>query len=264
MGVKSLLNLNELQKLFPSYGFIRLTPTSSGIIDTTYILHTKNNSYILKKYEREIEEKIKLDKKLLKTLKASGLNVPLMLDKKDEWYIYEMLKGKEPSSIKIYHLQELGRFLAKMHLVSSKNSCEIKNDIKTEIKEALAYTKKNYFVYYKKFEFLKDLTLKKEGMIHGDIFKDNTVFDGKKIGVFDFIDATCGSFVFDMAVGLIGFGIKQNNNYAISLFLKTYNQHAMKKINKQILIKNMKYASHFFALKRVYEYKNTNKARELL
>ncbi|WP_324171877.1 phosphotransferase [Sulfurimonas sp.] len=264
MGVKSKISLDAINKLFESYDFVKLTPTTSGIIDTTYIVHTKNDSYILKKYERDILQKITLDAKLLKTLKASGLNVPLMLDKKDEWYLYERLKGDEPKNIKAYHLQELARFFAKMHLISSKNRCNIENTFKNEIKEALDYAKNNYFFYYKKFEFLKDFTPKNDGIIHGDIFKDNTVFDGRKIGVFDFIDSSCGSFIFDAAVGLIGFDIKQDNNYAINIFLKTYNQRTIKKIDKNILIKNMKNASHFFALKRVYEYKNTNKAKELL
>ncbi|MBL0709347.1 MAG: phosphotransferase [Sulfurimonas sp.] len=264
MGAKSKIALFQLQNLFPSYSFVKIRATSSGIIDTTYIVYTKDDSYILKKYERDISKKIAFDTKLLKTLKASSLNVPLMLEKNDGWYIYERLKGKEPKNVQTYHLRAVARFLSQMHLLSSKSRCKLKSSLESDIKEALCFTKKNYFSYYKKFEFLKDFRVKNEGIIHGDLFKDNTVFDGTKLGVFDFIDAMCGSFVFDLAIALVGFDVKADNDYAINIFLNSYNQRATRKIDKKTLKKQIKYASHFYALKRVYEYKNTNKARELL
>ena len=94
---------------------------------------------------------------------------------------------------------------------------------KDEMKKLLSYTKQNFFAYYKKLQYLQNYNSKIDGLIHGDIFKDNTLFDGQKIAVFDFIDSTCGNFGFDVAVCLIGFGAKKNN-YFINLFLKTYNQ----------------------------------------
>ena len=101
-------------------------------------------------------------------------------------------------------------------------------------------------------------------MFHGDIFKDNTIFYNKHIGVIDFIDSSCGSFSFDIAVALIGFDVKVYNTYAINIFLNAYNQHAPKKISKRTIIQKMKTASHFYALKRIHTYKNTFRAKELL
>jgi len=40
MGVTTSIFLGELNKLFPSYNFVKLIPTTSGIIDTTYIVYT--------------------------------------------------------------------------------------------------------------------------------------------------------------------------------------------------------------------------------
>ena len=110
MGVKTVISLDELNKMFPSYNFIRLTPTVSGIIDTTYIAHTKTKEYILKRYERDIEHKIIQDIKLLNKLKSAGLNVPTCIDEKNGWYIYEKLQGEQPNNVKSYHIQALGRF----------------------------------------------------------------------------------------------------------------------------------------------------------
>ena len=264
MGVKTTITLGELNKKFLSYNFIKLTPTTSGIIDTTYVAHTKTKSYIVKKYERDIQHKIEQDTRFLTELKSAELNVPVCLDNDGTWYIYEKLKGTHPKDVKSYHIQALGRFLAKFHKHTSKTKCNSNIIIEDEVTEALKYVKANYFSYYKRFEFLKNFTHKNEAIIHGDLFKDNAIFNGKKIGVIDFIDSSCGTFAYDVAVALVGFDARVDNNYFINLFLKNYNQNAPKKLKKSIVVEKMKTAANFFALKRVYEYKNTLRARELL
>ena len=113
MGVKTLITLDEINKIFLSYDFISLTPTTSGIIDTTYIISTHHKSYILKKYERDISKKIQKDKQLLNELKLSGLNVPTCIDENKTWFLYEKLKGYTPTNIQIFHIQAVARFLAK-------------------------------------------------------------------------------------------------------------------------------------------------------
>jgi len=264
MGVRTHISLDKINSMFPTYDFTNLQATTSGIIDTTYIVSNKRQSYILKKYERDIDSKIDKDIELLCELKSVGLNVPVCLDSSDDWYLYEKLKGSQPKNIKGYHIQELARFLAKLHSKTSKKSCGSNTEEYNEILKALSYAKSNYFSFYKRVEFLKNFHTKKGVLIHGDIFKDNTVFDGRKIGLFDFIDSTCGTFVFDIAVALVGFDAKSNNHYFINLFLNSYNQNAPKKLNKKDILKDMRRASSYYALKRVQKYKNTKKAKELL
>lgn len=264
MGVVTNISLQELNEIFPSYGFRSITPTLSGIIDTTYIVQTPKKSYILKKYERDIPRKINDDIELLRTLNAVGLNVPLCLDSNAGWYLYKKLEGSQPKNIKNYHIQALGRFLAKMHQEMAKTKCNSNARVEYEVKEALKYTKAHFFSYYKRFEFLKYLTYTNDTMIHADIFKDNTIFNGKKIGVIDFIDSTCGTLAFDVAVALVGFDASKKNDYFINIFLIAYNQLAPSKLTKDRVKEEMKIAAHFYALKRVYKYKNTFLAKELL
>lgn len=264
MGVVTQVSLGEVNTLFPSYNFTKLEPTLSGIIDTTYIIYTNTSSYILKKYERDIPQKIAQDTKLLNELHAKGFNVPICLTQNQGWYLYKKLKGSQPKYVKSYHIQALARFLAKLHCTMATHKCTSNQIIEEEVLTALRYTKENYFGYYKRLEFLKHFNLKPDACIHGDIFKDNTIFDGKKIGVIDFIDSSCGTFAYDAAVALVGFDARVHHHYFINLFLNTYNQHAPKKITKKQLLYKMKVASHFYALKRVYAYKNTFRAQELL
>ncbi|TKI70964.1 phosphotransferase [Sulfurimonas crateris] len=264
MGVKTLITLSELNRLFASYEFTELVATTSGIIDTTYIVSTSKNQYILKKYERELSNKIVEEIRVLGELKSIGLNVPLCIAKSSEWYLYEKLQGSQPKSVKSFHIQALARFLARFHKHTYKKSCSSNLIDKDEINSLLNYAKRNYFSYYKKLEFLKNYAPKNDGLIHGDIFKDNTVFEGRKVGVFDFIDSTCGSFAFDVAVTLVGFESLRHTPYFLNLFLNTYNQHAPRKLNKKNVATELERASAFYALKRINSYKNTQKAKELI
>ncbi len=257
MGVITHITLEEAKKLFPSFKISSLTPTSSGIIDTTYI----TDEFILKKYEREID--VNADINLLNSLSHS-LNVPTCIAQNGEWFLYNKLRGFEPKTVKTYHIQALARFLAKFHRQTQKMKCNSIFIENYDLEKILYFTKRNYFFYYKKLQSLQNYKPKNDGFIHGDIFKDNTVFDKDKIGVFDFIDGGCGEFVFDMAVCLVAFDAKKHSSYFINLFLNTYNQRAPKKIKREELIKTMEMASSFYALLRIEKYKNPNKAKELL
>ncbi len=254
MGVKTNITLEELNELFCSYNFTKLTPTSSGIMDTTYIADTKNDSYILKHYERNVQSKIDADAKLLDELKSNGLHVATLIDANEGWYIYERLKGCEPKNTQTFHIQALAGFLAKMHNVTVKKSLNTEFVQNKEIDEMLGFLKTNHFYSYKKYELLKHIKFKKDGIIHGDIFKDNTVFDCKKLGVFDFSDAGDGSFAFDAGITLFGFDVDLKNKLYVNLFLKRYNQTARKKLTYKELDENMKLASEFYGLKRVFRY----------
>ena len=257
MGVKSTLSLKEAQALFPEYSLTQLTPTTSGIVDTTYM----SKNYILKKYERPITEMIKEDSWRLERLHAEGLNVPRLLAQSDEWYLYEKLQGKSPSTIHYYHVQALARFMAKLHMQKLPAQKKFIESYAVE-KKLLALTKTSY-VYYKKMLPLKDFQESCDGFIHGDIFRDNTVFYGEKIAVFDFIDGGLGSFAFDIAVALLSFNPKNKSSHN-RLFLSTYNQHAPKKIAIKALHKHREIASLFYALLRISSGQNIARVKELL
>ena len=263
MGVITTITLDKLNTLFPSYNFLNLEPTSSGVMDTTYIVSDKEQSYVLKRYERSMGKRIEEDIKTLNYLKKEGLNISTFITSSHSWYLYTKLKGREPKTVQIYHIQALARFMRKFHL-SSRFIVSQSNFIEnTALENMLHYTKKEHYFYYKKLQTLASYKPQNDGFIHGDIFKDNTLFEKGKIAVFDFIDGGCGSFVFDIAVALLSFNPNNSQSF-INLFLKSYNQKSLKKVEKKELLKTIKIASKFYALLRINKYKNTLKAKELL
>jgi len=263
MGVKTTLSLQEAKELFPSYKFIAIIPTKYGIIDTTYIVKSANCEYILKKYEREIEKKIATHNALLTLLSTSHLNTPKLLDKNQEWYLYTKLKGEIPTNIKLTHIKKVANFMAEFHNIS-KHFKTASHFITTKtIDKHLKTVKKSHYFYYKKLSFLHKLEQKEDGFIHGDLFRDNTLFEGEKIAVFDFIDGGLGAFSFDIAVALLSFNPKNRALYR-TIFLQTYNQKAKKKISKQTLQKELLIASKFYALMHIIHDKNIKRAKKFV
>ena len=257
MGVKRAITLQEAQKLFPKFTLKNLQVTKDGIIDTTYLF----DKYILKYYERDIEEKLEEDTYRLQLFKEAHLHVTSLLASHKNWYLYERLEGKSPRTIGYYHIQALARFIAKLH--SQRVPTQEKFIEQYQVKEKLHALKSISYYYYKRLLPLRDFQENFDGFIHGDIFKDNTVFDGEKIAVFDFIDGGLGSYAFDIAVALLSFNPK--NKYSLNrLFLSTYNQHAPKKIALKTLHKHKEVASLFYALLRISDGQTIARAKELL
>jgi len=256
MGVKTNISLKKANSLFDGFSFKKLSPTTSGIMDTTYFA----DNFILKKYERDVD--VKRDIKLLQTLKNKNLNVPTCKAQNHPFYLYDKLNGSHVKSVKLFHIISLVRFLKEFHNADIETTNYNNIIDKEEINLLLNYTKKHFF-YYKKFLFLKNHNSHVDGVIHGDIFKDNVLFDKHQVKVFDFIDSAKGSFLFDLAVILVGFGVDKSKYYK-NISLKVYNQNNNKKYNLKGLENEIKSARAFYALKRIQKHKNTKKAKELL
>lgn len=255
MGVITQITLQKVNLLFPEFVFVSLSATINGVMDTTYVVTSKTEEFILKKYEREIPIQVNVD--------SFGLNTPKLLASSQGWHLCTKLEGSQPKSTKYFHIQAVARFLSVLHKQSSQVSCPsvfLKN---YEIKASLEFVKKEFYFFYKKLKALQTYKQTKDGFIHGDIFKDNTVFNNEKVGVFDFVDGGYGSFVFDVAVALIAFNSAKRNSYT-KLFLQTYNQNSPKKIKLNELKQEMKLAAKFYTLLRIDKDKNIRRAKELM
>lgn len=250
MGVKHHIALQKLNHLFPSYNFHTLIPTKDGVIDTTYIVATPRSSYILKHFDRDIEQKIVFDKQLLALLSQNKCNTPIYIDENQGWYLLKKLQGKQIKTIQLHHIRSLARFMAHYHSVTC-NNCTQKHFFDNHpIETYLKHIKKKFYPYYKKLYPLVYRNNGCDGFIHGDIFIDNTIFDGAKIGVFDFIDGGSGSFSFDVAVALLSFNPK-NKKLFFNIFVATYNQHAVKKLTPKEIQAQTKTAKELYALLRL-------------
>ena len=262
MGVKTELSLTQAQKLFKEFHLTQLIRTKDGVIDTTYIALGNDKEYIIKKYERDIGNKVDFDTKLLSHLHNKGLNVSKLLANKDGWYIYTKLQGSSPKTVTLQHLQKLGRFIAKLHQETKKFCTDRDFFSNYPLQNILQTNKSKHYFYYKKLFSLTQERIVREGFIHGDIFKDNTLFTQNSVALFDFIDGGDGNFAFELGVVAISFNPHVRKSFN-TILLQSYNQHSPRKISFHEFEKNIKIAAKLYALLRLNHYQNTKKAKEL-
>jgi homoserine kinase type II len=264
VGVQTKLTLTEANELFSELEFVELLATQDGVMDTTYIAKTTKSTYILKKYERDIPKKITFEARLLLALHQQELNVPLLLHKKKEWYLYTKLSGKSPRHPQLFHLRQLGRFVAKVHQVTQHYNSATDFFDNYALKTILHQQKTKHFYYYKKlFALTQHKKRVLDGFIHGDIFMDNTLFAAQRVALFDFIDGGNGSFAFELGVIALSFNPKRRKSF-YRILLLSYNQHAPRKISYDELQKNLQRAAQLYTLLRLNRHNDTTRVKELV
>ncbi len=270
MGIRRKITLPQLNHLLKkeNYNFVALEATVDGISDTTYVVIDANNKkYIFKIYEFAGKEKLQSEVELLEKLK--GLPTPKSLLSKDfsETFegknigLFSYLEGVSLNEAKREHLVQIGNFLGDFHEQTYKVKTLNPNVFTTyklkELHENIqnfdcSLSIKNRFLEC--YNQVKNLELEEDGIIHGDLFLDNTKFQENKLtAVFDFIEACHGSFVFDLAVVVNAWCFDMESHLNVDyleVLLDTYNQKAPKKIESKSLKEVMLFATFFYAVKR--------------
>jgi len=196
MGVKTTITSSRLPIKYQKY---KLIPTTHGVMASVYLL---DNIYVLKLFELDtplvtIESEIKL----LKTL--NNLPIPKIVDRfqidNHEVVIYTQIQGEIISNPTPKDIAQIGKFLKEFHNQSKHIKLESEKLFERDrLKNLIDLTNNRTLLNY--FDTIS-LELKSDGIIHGDLFIDNCKFQNHKLsGVFDFSDACCGDFYFDLAV----------------------------------------------------------------
>jgi len=200
MGIKQTITKSQLPLNYQKYNLI---PTTNGVMATVYLL---DDIYVLKLFEKDIPlDSIENEIELLNSLK--DLPTPKVIDRFRidgfEVVIYTQIKGEIILNPTLKQIELLGAFLRDFHKQSQ--NLQSKNQelfTKERLKSLIELTQSDRLL--REFNSI-DLSLKRDGVIHGDLFMDNCKFlDSKLSGVFDFSDACVGNFGFDLAVVAIG------------------------------------------------------------
>ncbi len=251
MGIKTLLTLDEANRLFKEYGFTQISPTSDGIIDTTYIVENASAGYILKKFEEADEGQVNEERQLLEKLAACRIPVPQHLSSAGGWHLYSRLPGKSPATAAYAHLQTLGRTLARMHRCTCTQKSNRRLFEQGLVLTQLKQLRQEHYKHYIALRRLRHYQPAEDGVVHGDLFTDNVLFAKQRIGIIDFIDAGTGSFAFDLGVTALAWALRPHTPGRVRLLLQSYNQHAPKKIARESLYREIEIAAAFYSLKRI-------------
>jgi len=250
MGIKTTITSSQLPIKYQKY---KLIPTTHGVMASVYLL---DNIYVLKLFELDtplitIESEIKL----LKSLKS--LPVPKIVDRFQieghEVVIYTQIQGKIISNPTPKDIAQIGKFLKEFHQQSKNIKLESEKLFERDrLKRLIELTNNRTLLKY--FDTIS-LELKSDGIIHGDLFIDNCKFQNHKLsGVFDFSDACCGDFHFDLAVVVVAWCFEGDilNRKKVDVLLKSYKTN----IEYKLFTNYIKYALLYYVTNRLLDNRN--------
>ena len=281
MSIEGKFNLGKI---------ISFKGIKKGIENTNYLIRTKKNKYILTIFEKRVQKRdLPFFMSLMDKLNNHNINCPkpqknkignyLITIKNKPASIVSFVEGKDKNKLKIKDCYEIGKNIAKLHIVSKKiklyrkNSMSLNSWSKLLNKIGNKYKKieinlneliKTSFADIKK-RWPKKLT---SGIIHGDLFIDNIFFKKNKFhGYIDFYFAANDFFMYEIAICINALCFDKKNRKFIfnrkksKNFLKGYSSlKKLSKNEKNSLNTLCKGAALRYLLTRTYDYLNTPKS----
>jgi homoserine kinase type II len=252
MGIKRDIDINQIKK---HINISTITPTTDGVRDSVYILDDK---YILKILEDNNPISIANEKILLSAI--SSLKVPKILDNSimiDNRHaiLYSKIDGSSLKSTKDTHIAQISSFLKAMHSITKGMSSTNERLFDKDILKQLIHSTNNSTLM-SIYDSI-DLSLSNDGLIHGDLFLDNAKFvEDKLSGVYDFLEACEGDFLFDLAVVAISWCIDDSivDTDKISTLLAHYDDS----IDIKKFVEYMRYALLYYATTRYINNRDYN------
>lgn len=248
MGIKTVITLQELSPFIQSSILI---PTEHGVSDSVYI----TDQGVLKLFETATKDTILEERDLLLSLSSLPVtkhSSDLFILHNKPCVIYEKISGKSLENAENDHIIQIAWFMRRFHeQTAGLTSTNIPLFETSRLQWLIHQTQ--YLPFQTLFDSI-DLQLARDGVIHGDLFLDNALFEnGELSGVFDFIEACEGDFLFDLAVVAIAWCLDGENNHAkVSLLLRNYHHN----VSLENFIPYMNYALLYYATTRYLDNRN--------
>ena len=243
MGIKQTITKEELPLEYQSFNLLE---TKDGVTHSVYLLDDK---YVLKIVDTDEIAALVEEQNLLN--KLENLVVPKLIDivemKEYVLAFYTQVQGKSVYEPTKNHIKQIALFLKEFHNISKKiHSTNTTIFSKEYLKNLIIKTNDKSFLNY--FDSL-ECSLQNDGVIHGDLFCDNVKFSDEKLsGVYDFIEACEGDFIFELAVVSISWCFEKDhlNKEKVEILLENYDL----KISFELFQEYIKYALLYYMTTR--------------
>ncbi len=224
MSVYTSLALADIEKIGMAYG-LRLTQYQaihSGIENSNYFVHSDDGrDFVLTMFEELNAQEASFLAPLLQHLQQAGIKVaaPLVATNGQSLLMYDdkpvqlapRIKGQHPEQVTQKQAEEMGQQLAKLHLALkayplkrtnahgaawwNKEASKARASM-TAIEKLVLDTVLNDFE-----ETIDDFEDLPKGLIHGDLFRDNTLFEGDTLNaILDFSESSKDFWLLDVAI----------------------------------------------------------------
>ncbi|HVK54359.1 MAG TPA: homoserine kinase [Burkholderiales bacterium] len=214
----------------------KLEGITSGIENSNFFLSTNHGEYVLTLFEKLSLEELPFYIDLMSHLAHRGIPCPLPIERIDgrrldllndkPALIVTKLTGKAIQSPSTAHCAEVGEMLAEMHLAGASYPQRMENwrglrwwkTFVSEVTPLLPEVEANFIKAELAFQEAQDFSPLPQGVIHGDLFRDNVLFVGDRIGgVIDFYFACNETLLFDLAVTLNDWCVRPDATVDVAL-----------------------------------------------
>lgn len=292
MAIYTKISKGEVKSIERNFNLgkiISFKGIKKGIENTNYLLRTKNKKFILTIFEKRVQKKdLPFFMNLMEKLNNHKINCPKPQKNKNKKFlitiknkpasIVSFVEGKDKFKLKIKECYEIGKNIARLHMVSKKIKLYRKNSMShsywSKILKKIGNRCKSVDANLNDLMKKTLLETKRkwprnlpEGIIHGDLFIDNIFFKNNKFyGYIDFYFACNDFLMYEIAICInaLCFDKKRKkfifNNKKSKNFLEGYSRiRKFSKNEKNSLNLLCKGAALRYLLTRTYDYLNTPK-----
>ena len=229
MSVFTSVTLPQLQSWLQDYAIgdvVDLKGISSGITNTNYFVTTTQDRYVLTLFEHNTMKELPYFIDLMAHLAAHGIPCPKPIaDKHGESLhmlngkpatLISCLKGADVEAPNTVQCGEVGNVLARMHTVGlsfdntehhdsfhNPRGALWRNKTAQQVMPHLPADEQALLQAEIDFQASLNLTALPMGVIHADLFRDNVLFEGDKVGgLIDFYYACHDVLAYDLAIAV--------------------------------------------------------------
>jgi homoserine kinase type II len=200
---------------------VELKGIASGIENTNYFVTTTDGRYVLTLFERLPASDLPFYLGLMAHLARDGIPCPLPIADRHNRLLSELngkpaalvtrLPGATLTEPTAAHCAEVGAVLADMHVAGQSYAGALENprgprwwhEASREVLPFLDRSAQRLLEAELEFQSSMRFADLPRGPVHADLFRDNVLFDGRRIGgVIDFYFAGVDTWLFDVAVTL--------------------------------------------------------------
>lgn len=249
MSVYTSLTLDEVKAHLRDFSIGEITALegiAAGITNTNYFVVTSQARYVLTIFEHNTFDELPYYVDLMAHLAAHDIPCPapikdskgkdLRLINDKPALLISCLRGKGLNTPDENQCAQVGRSLAKMHLAGMSFTQKSNNQRDAAWREQTAdkvmpqLSADDQYLLQQILEFQAQLDLSglPRGVIHGDLFRDNVLFDGDVLGGFiDFYYACDDVLAYDVAIAVNDWCLTDSGDFdepLLNAFMQAYTQ----------------------------------------
>ncbi len=224
MSVFTTLTLDEVRAWLRDFAIGEVTELrgiAAGITNTNYFVITRDNRYVLTIFEKNNAEELPYFVNLMTHLAAHGVPCPAPIADKNGVALHGLkgkpalmvscLQGKDVATPNLAQVREVALTLAKLHLAGDSFKQDSHNQrgqawfVTTTQKVLPNLSSQEQALLQSELAYQQALDTSQlpHGVIHGDLFRDNVLFDGDALGGFiDFYYACHDVLLYDVAIAV--------------------------------------------------------------